>query len=120
MRIRVLPNLLQDELLLLEQQRSHLKIFDLGQHCALHDGSAFVIFDVPRPQMTRQRDFLSEALLFEVTESIIIGVGKEMLDSRMSTLDPVLDVIHKMRAITLEQMRRQLKSQHACLPIDLL
>lgn len=116
----MLPDLLKDELLLLEQQRSHLKIFDLRQHRALHDGSTFVIFDVPRPQMTRQRDFLSEALLLEVTESIIIGVGEKMLDTRMSTLDPVLDVIHKMRAITLRHARSQMKSQHRYLPIDLL
>lgn len=52
--------------------------------------------------MSRQRDFLGETLFLEISESVVVGVCQEMLDTWMSGLYPVFDVIHEMGAIALQ------------------
>lgn len=41
-------------------------------------------------------------LLLEVPKRVIVGVSQEMLDSRVGSAYPVLDVVHEVGAITLK------------------
>lgn len=70
----------QDGLFLLEEHASGFEVANLGDHGALHDCAAFVVFDVAHPAWFLERDFFGEALLFEVADGVVVGVGEEMLD----------------------------------------
>ena len=66
--------------LLLQQHPAGLEIADLGHHAALHDGAAFVVLDVAHPARFREGDLLGEALLLEVADRVVVGVGEEVHD----------------------------------------
>jgi len=87
-----------DGFFLLQQHAAGLEVADLGHHGALHDGAAFVIFDVAHPPRLLERDLLGEALLFEVADRVIVGVGEEVHDIR-GRLDVVFQVRHQVRAV---------------------
>lgn len=74
--------------LFLEHARG-FEVADFGQHGALHYGAALVVLDVAHPDGLFERDFFGEALLFEVADRVVIGVGEEVHDVR-SGFDVVL------------------------------
>lgn len=84
----------------------NVHILDLWQHGALHDRPAFVVLDIADPAFSRQSDLLGEALLFEVSHGIIIRIGEEMIDRRVSFPDVILERVHQMRAVTLDRQSR--------------
>lgn len=86
---------------LLEQHAADFEIADARDHGALHDGAAFVVFDVAHPGGLVERDFFGEALLFEVADGVVVGVGEEMLDGG-SGFDIVFEVGHEMRAVAFD------------------
>lgn len=61
--------------LLLQQHATHFEIPNAREHRTLHDGAAFVVLDITHPDLLVQGDLLGEALLFEITNGIVIGVG---------------------------------------------
>ena len=87
--------------LLLQEQPTRLEIADFGEHAALHDCSSLVIFDVTHPARPLQCDLLGEALLLEVADSIVVGVGQEVHDVRGS-LDVIFQVRHEVCAVTFD------------------
>lgn len=79
--------------LLLEQQSSTFQISDLGQHRALHDGSAFVVLDVSHPPRFLQGNLLCKALFFEIADGVVVGICEEMHDIGCG-FDVVLEMRH--------------------------
>ena len=69
-----------DGFFLLEEHAAGFEVADLGDHGALHDGAAFVVFDVAHPDGLVEGDVFGEALLFEVADGVVVGVGEEVLD----------------------------------------
>ena len=72
----------QDSLFLLQQHAPGFKIADLGDHGTLHYGATLVVLDVAHPLRFIERDLFGEALFFEVTDGVVVGVGQEVLDRR--------------------------------------
>ena len=70
-------------------------VADAWKHRALHDGTAFVILDVSHPDLPVKRDFLGEALFLEVSDSIIVGIGQEMIHILVSFLNVQFEMVHK-------------------------
>ena len=71
-----------DGFFLLEQHAAGFEVADARDHGALHDGAAFVVFDVAHPAGAVEGDFFGEALFFEVADGVVVGVGEEVLDRR--------------------------------------
>ena len=69
-----------DGLFLLKKHAAGFEVADLGDHGALHDGAAFIVFDVAHPDGLVEGDVFGEALLFEVANSVVVGIGEEVLD----------------------------------------
>lgn len=65
-------------LLLLGEHAAHLQITDLGEHGTLHERATLVILNVAHPDRFIECNLLGEALLLEVSNGIVIGVGKEV------------------------------------------
>lgn len=86
---------------LLEQHAADFEIADARDHGALHDGAAFVVFDVAHPGGLVERDFFGESLLFEVADGVVVSVSEEVLDGR-GGFDVVLEVGHEMRAVAFD------------------
>ena len=80
-------------LFLFEKHAAGFEVADLGYHGALHDGAALVVFDVAHPAGFVKGDVFGEALLFEVADSVVVGVGEEVLDWG-GGLDVVFQVGH--------------------------
>lgn len=74
---------------LVSQHLMHFNIFDLWQHLALHDCSTFIIFDIPNPSLSVERNLFREPLFSKVSNSVIIRIGKKIVDGRMSRSDVV-------------------------------
>lgn len=64
-----------DGLFHLEQHAAAFEVADARDHGALHDRATFVVFDVTHPDGAVEGDFFREALLFEVTDGIVVRVG---------------------------------------------
>ena len=75
-------NLGHDGFFLLEEHAARFEVADAGYHGALHDGAAFVVFDVAHPAGFFEGDFFGEALFFEVADGVVVGVGEKVLDGR--------------------------------------
>ena len=71
-----------DGFFLLEEHAAGFEVADFGDHGALHDGAAFVVFDVAHPTGFVERDVFGEALFFEVADGVVVGVGEKVLDGR--------------------------------------
>ncbi len=69
-------------------------VVDTTQHCALHDCSAFIIFDVPRPYRSIERYLFREPLLLEVPDCKIVRIGQEVHHVWICTPDMVFEVVH--------------------------
>lgn len=82
-----------DGFFLLEEHAPGFEVADSRHHGALHDGAAFVVFDVAHPARAVQGDFFGEALFFKVADCVVVGVGEEVLDGR-SGFDVVFQVRH--------------------------
>ena len=106
MRFRHGANLGVHALFLLEQHPARLEVADLGHHAALHDGATFVIFDVAHPARFREGDLLCEALLLEVADRVVVGVGEEVHDVACS-FHVVFQVGHEVCAVTLDLLVRR-------------
>jgi len=94
-----------DGFFLFEQHAADFEVADPGHHGALHDGAAFVVFDVAHPAGFLERDFFGEALLFEVTDGVVVGVGEEVLDWG-GGFDVVFQVRHEVRAVAFDLLVR--------------
>ena len=94
-----------DALLLLEQHAAALEVADLGDHAALHDSAALVVLDVSHPTALLESDLLGEALLLEVANGVVVGVGQEVHDVG-GGLDVVLQMRHEMGAVALDLLVR--------------
>lgn len=90
---------------LLEEHSADFEIPDARDHGALHDGAAFVVFNIAHPSGFIERDFFREPLLFEVPDGVVVGVGKEMLDGG-SGFDVVFKMGHEMRAVAFDLLVR--------------
>ena len=69
-----------DGFFLLEKHATGFEVADFGHHGALHDGAAFVVFDIAHPPRFVQRDVFGETLFFEVPDSVVIGICEKVLD----------------------------------------
>jgi hypothetical protein len=49
-------------------------------HIALHHGTAFIVLDVAFPSLCGHAVVFAEALLAEVPEGQVVGVGHQVLD----------------------------------------
>ena len=67
----------------------------------MHYGAAFVVFDVAHPSRFVKRNFFGEALLFEVSDGIVVRVGEEMLDWG-SCFDVVFEMGHEMCSVAFD------------------
>jgi hypothetical protein len=65
---------------------------------ALHHCAAIVIFDVPFPAGFGHRRTLSEPLLPEVLDSIVVSVGQEVM--QVNFLGVILKPVHKPRSVS--------------------
>ena len=90
-----------DGFFLFEQHSAYFEVADAGDHGALHDGAALVVFDVAHPAGFLQCDILCEALLFEVAYGVVVGVGEKMLDGG-GGFDVVFQMGHQVRAVTFD------------------
>jgi hypothetical protein len=91
--------------LLLQKHAARLEVADFGDHAALHDRAAFVVFDVAHPARLFERDFLGEALFLEVANGVVVGVGQEVHDLR-GRFDIVFEVGHEMGAVAFDLLVR--------------
>ena len=101
------PNFGVDSSFLLEQETAGFEVADLGQHGALHYSPSFVVFDVAHPFRLVQRDFLCEALLFEIAYCIVVRVRQEVHDVARRPY-VVLQMAHKMRTVTFDPKNRKI------------
>ena len=99
-RLGVGSDLGLDALLLLEEHAAHLEVAHAGQHGALHYSAAFVVLDVPHPDLLVEGDLLSESLFFEVPDGVVVRVRQEV-HHIARRLHVVLEVGHHVCAITL-------------------
>jgi len=90
-----------DAFFLLEQHAAALEVADLGHHATLHDCAAFVVLDIAHPAGLFKRDFLGEALLFEVADGVVVGVG-EKVHYVGCGFDVVFEVGHEVGAIAFD------------------
>jgi hypothetical protein len=79
----------------------YIEVPHLGQHRALHDRSALIVLDVPNPLFAIERDFFGEPLFLEIADSIIIGIGEEVVDRRVDFPNVILERVHQVRAVPL-------------------
>ena len=80
----------------------------MGYYTTLHDGPALVVLDIVHPLPPLERNLFSEALLPEVADGIVVGIGEEVHDFVIGAgLDVVFDVVHEMRAIALDLLVRR-------------
>ena len=84
-----------DGFLLPCQHAGRCQVADAWDHGALHDGSTLVILDEAHPFDSIQRDLLSEALLFEVADGVVVGVGQEVFHIR-GRFDIVLRIVREL------------------------
>lgn len=96
---------------LLEKHTASFEIADLGDHGALHDCAALIVFDVPHPTRFLECDLFGETLLLEVADGVIVGVGKEMLDRR-GGFNVVFKMGHEMRAVAFDLLVRGDGAKH--------
>ena len=101
MGFRLLSNLFKDSFSLLRNDLLCLEIIDVLKHRALHDGSAFVIFDISRPYGTIQRNLFREALLPEITDCVVVRIREEMHHCRIGGLYMGFEVVHQHTTIAL-------------------
>ena len=94
-----------DGFLLLEEHAGGLQVADLGDQAALHDGAAFVVFDVAHPERLFEGDVFGEALLLEIADGVVVGVGEEVLNWG-SGLDVVFQMAHEMCAVAFDLLLR--------------
>ena len=94
-----------DGFFLLQEHAACFEVADAGHHGALHDGAAFVVFDVAHPAGFVEGDFFGEALLFEVADGVVVGVGEEVLDGR-GGFDVVFEVRHHVCAVAFDLLVR--------------
>lgn len=99
------PDLGKDSFFLLKEHAASFEIADLGDHGALHNRAPFVVFNVAHPARFLECDFFGEALLFEVADGVIVGVGQKVLNWR-GGFDIVLEVGHQMGTIALDLLIR--------------
>lgn len=95
------PYLRVRTLLLFEQHAAGLEVADLGHHAALHNRAALVILDISHPTRLFECDLFRKALLFEVADGVVVGIGEEVHDAR-GGLDVVFQVRHEMGAVALD------------------
>ena len=69
----------------------------------LHHCASIVILDVALPARFRKVMVLSEALLSEVLDSIVISVSEEIVE--LLRLSMVLQLIHKARAVAFHLLQ---------------
>lgn len=67
------------ELLLLLDDVADPRVVDGGVDIALHHGPSFVVLDVSFPPLGGHSAFLTEALLPEVAQGQIVGIGHQVL-----------------------------------------
>lgn len=91
--------------LLLQEHAPGLQIADPGDHGTLHDGAAFIIFDVAHPAWFLQCNLFCEALLFEIANGVVVGIGQEMFDGRRG-FDVIFQVRHQMSAVAFHLLIR--------------
>jgi hypothetical protein len=74
-----LLDLLDHELLLPLDDLADLRVVDRGVHVALHHRSSLVVLDVAFPPLGRHLAVLAEALLAEVSQGQVVGIGHQVL-----------------------------------------
>lgn len=72
---------------------------------ALHHGAPIVVFDVALPSLSWHTALLTEALLLEVADCVVICVGHQILD--LLILHVLLEFIHQARAVATYLLRRR-------------
>ena len=84
---------------LLSDHLRDLEVVDSGVDAALHEGAAVVVLDEAGPLLSRRRHVLGEALLFEVADRIVVGVGEK--GQELLGLQLCLQVVHEVRSVAL-------------------
>jgi hypothetical protein len=99
------PDLRIGAFFLFEEHAAGFEIADLGHHATLHDGAAFVVLDVAHPARLLECDLFGEALLLEVANGVVVGVGKEVHDLR-GCFDIVFEMRHEMGTVAFDLLVR--------------
>ena len=92
----------EDGFTLLDDHLARFQVADFRDHRTLHDGASLVVLDVAHPQVLVQRDVLREALLAEVADGVVVGVGQEVLDLGGVRFDEVFEVRHQVCAVAFD------------------
>ena len=79
----------------------NLEVPNLGHHRTLHDRPTLIILDIPNPPLSIEADLLREALLLEVSDGIIVGVCKEMIDHWVGFADVIFEGVHQVGTVPL-------------------
>ena len=87
--------------LLIGEDLPGLEVSDLWYHATMHDGPSFVVFDVTDPSFSIEIDLLGETLFLEVSNGVVVGIGEEVVDRRMSLSDVILERVHEVRTVAL-------------------
>ena len=96
----------QDGFALLDNHLARFQVADVRHHSALHDGTSLVVFDVAHPEVLVERDVLREALLAEIADGVVVGVGQEVLDFGGVRFDEVFEVRHQVCAVAFDLLVR--------------
>ena len=91
---------------LLEEHSADFQVSDARDHGALHDSAAFVVFDVAHPCGFLERDLFRETLLLEISDGVVIRVGKEVLDGG-GGFDIVFQMGHEVRTVAFDLLVRR-------------
>ena len=78
----------------------YILIINADMNLTLHHGRPAVVLDVAFPARLRHLQVLREALLTEVLDGVVVGVGHEVLDA--DRLGMRLEPIHESRSVPLD------------------